>query len=160
MSTRLEVATEVGAPLERVWDELVDWYGQARWIPLTTLRVLSARDAGLGVRVTALSGFWLGRLPAGLLDRFVVTGWSPPADGVAELEVLHLGPCFTGEGVFRLTADGGRTRVRAVELFTVPGGPLPNRLVGLALPLMRLGLGWSLRRLAAVAEVPRAERRA
>lgn len=157
MSTRLEVTADVDAGLDRVWDELVDWHGQARWIPLTTLRVLSPHPAGLGVRIAALSGFWLGRLPLGLLDNFVVTGWSSPADGAAELEVLHLGPYFTGEGVFRLSGDAARTRVRAVELFTVPGGPLPNRLARLVLPLMRLGFGYSLRRLAAVAEAPRPE---
>ncbi len=155
MSTRLEVHGEVVAPLDRVWQELVDWQGQARWIPLTTLRVQSPHDAGLGVRIAALSGFWLGRLPVGLLDNFVVTGWSPPTDGVAELEVLHLGPYFTGEGVFRLQGGADRTQVHAVELFTVPGGPVPNRLARLVLPLMRLGFGQSLRQLAAIAEAPR-----
>ncbi|GAA1836746.1 SRPBCC family protein [Microlunatus capsulatus] len=157
MSTRLEVATTVDASLDRVWDELVDWHGQARWIPLTTLRVRSPHDTGLGVRIAALSGFWLGRLPLGLLDNFVVTGWTPPADGHAELEVLHLGPYFTGEGVFHLHGDATRTEVSAVELFTVPGGPLPNRLARLVLPLMRVGFRQSLRQLAAVAEAPRAE---
>ena len=157
MSTRLEVGTVVDAGLERLWAELVDWHGQARWIPLTTLRVLSPHDAGLGVRIAALSGFWLGRLPVGLLDNFVVTGWSPPRDGEAELEVLHLGPYFTGEGVFRLRGDAVRTEVRAVEVFTVPGGRLTNRLARLALPVMRLGFGQSLRQLAAVAETARPE---
>lgn len=155
MSTRLEVATTVDADLARVWDELVDWHGQARWIPLTTLRVRTPHDAGLGVRIAALSGFWLGRIPLGLLDHFVVTGWSPPADGEAELEVLHLGPYFTGEGVFRLRGDGARTEVRAVELFTLPGGPLTDRLARLVLPLLRFGFTLSLRRLAAVAGAPR-----
>ena len=155
MSTRLEVSASVDAGLDRVWDELVDWHGQARWIPLTTLRVLSPHTAGLGVRIAALSGFWLGRLPVGLLDRCVVTGWTPPEDGEAELAVLHLGPYFTGEGVFHLSGDAARTQVRAVELFTVPGGPLPNRLARLAVPLMRLGFAQSLRQLAAVAESPR-----
>jgi hypothetical protein len=155
VSTRLQVAADVEAPVERVWEERVDWHGQARWIPLTTLRVLGPRTAGPGVRIAALSGFWLGRLPVGLLDRFVVTGWSPPRDGEAELEVLHLGPYFTGEGVFHLSGDATRTRVRAVEVFTVPGGPLPNRLARLLLPLMRLGFAHSLRQLAAVAEAPR-----
>ena len=152
MSTRLEAGTTVAADLERVWDVLVDWHGQARWIPLTTLRVLSPHPAGLGVRIAALSGFWLGRLPLGLLDRFVVTGWTPPTAGRAELEVLHLGPYFTGEGVFRLSTAGGRTVVSCVELVTVPGGPLTNRLVALALPLMRLGFRQSLAQLAAVCE--------
>lgn len=152
MSTRLTAGTEVDAPLDRVWAVLVDWPGQARWIPLTTVSVRSDRDAGLGVRVAALSGFWLGRWPVGLLDRFVVTGWSPPDGGRAELEVLHLGPWFTGEGVFRLTAHGERTRVDCTELVTVPGSPLSDRLVRLALPLMRWGFSHSLRRLAAVVE--------
>ena len=152
MSTRLEAGTEIGAGIDRVWEVLVDWLGQARWIPLTTLRVLSEHDEGLGVRIAALSGFWLGRVPVGLLDNFVVTGWSPPRDGEAELEILHLGPYFTGEGVFHLSGDAGRTRVACTELVTVPGGPLPNALVGLTLPLMRVGFQQSLRQLAAVAE--------
>jgi hypothetical protein len=152
VSTRLEAGTEIGAGIDRVCEVLVDWLGQARWIPLTTLRVLSEHDEGLGVRIAALSGFWLGRVPVGLLDNFVVTAWSPPRDGEAELEILHLGPYFTGEGVFHLSGDAGRTRVACTELVTVPGGPLPNALVGLTLPLMRVGFQQSLRQLAAVAE--------
>lgn len=152
MSARLEAGTTIDADLDRVWEVLVDWRGQARWIPLTTLQVRSAQETGLGVRIAALSGFWLGRLPVGLLDNFVVTGWSAPSGGEAELEILHLGPYFTGEGVFHLSEQGGRTRVSCVELVTVPGGPPANRLVRLTLPLMRLGFGQSLRQLAAVCE--------
>jgi len=152
VTTRLVAAAELDAALDRVWDVLVDWPGQSRWIPLTTVSVRSDHDAGLGVRVVALSGFRLGRWPVGLLDRFVVTGWSPPAEGHAELEVLHLGPWFTGEGVFHLEDVGGRTRVSCTELIRVPGGALANRLVGLALPLLRWGFQQSLSRLAAVSE--------
>jgi len=152
VSTRLDVGTVVTADLARVWEVLIDWRGQARWIPLTTLQVRTPHAEGLGVRIAALSGCWLGRVPLGLLDNFVVTGWTPPRDGHAELEILHLGPYFTGEGVFGLSAENGRTRVECTELFTVPGGPLPNRLVGLAVPVLRLGFGHSLARLAAVCE--------
>lgn len=157
MSTRLVAGTEVDAGLERVWAVLVDWPGQSRWIPLTTVTVQSAHDAGLGVRVVALSGFGLGRRAVGLLDRFVVTGWSPPEGGSAELEVLHLGPWFTGEGVFHLSDAGGRTRVSCTELITVPGGPLADPLVRLALPLLRWGFQQSLRRLAGLVESGRVE---
>jgi hypothetical protein len=150
VSTRLDAGTEIEAGADRVWEVLVDWRGQGRWIPLTTLRVLSGHDQGLGVRVAALSGFWLGRLPVGLLDNFVVTGWSPPRDGEAELEILHLGPYFTGEGVFHLTERGGRTEVSCAELITVPGGRLAGALLGLTLPLLRWGFGQSLAQLAAV----------
>ena len=115
MSVRLEVSTEIAAPIDLVWTVLADWEGQSRWIPLTTVRVLTPHREGLGVRAAALSGFWLGSLPIGLLDRFIVTGWSPPNGHHAELEILHLGPYFTGEGVFtppraRGWHDGGMHR--------------------------------------------------
>jgi hypothetical protein len=108
------------------------------------------------VRAAALSGFWLGRLPVGLLDRFVVTGWTPPssADGIdrAELEVLHLGPYFTGVGVFALHGTGAGTTVSCVELFDLPGGRLLDPPGRLLLPVLRSGFRLSLRRFAAVCE--------
>ena len=156
MSLRLEVETLIEAPVTRVWDELVDWTGQSRWIPFTTVRVMTAHDIGLGVRASALSGFWLGRLPVGLLDRFVVTGWTPPGgdDGIvrAELEVLHLGPYFTGVGVFALQETGTGTKVSCVELFELPGGRLLDYPGRLLLPVLRSGFRLSLRRFAAVCE--------
>lgn len=151
MSVRLQVSARMGAGPQAVWDVLVDWAGQSRWIPFTQVRVRTEHAAGLGVRAEALSGFWLGRLPVGLLDRFVVTGWRPPADGRAELEVLHLGPYFTGEGVFALTAAGEDTVVTCTEMITVPGGRLVESLVRLGLPLMRAGFATSLRTLARLA---------
>ena len=143
----------MAAPLARVWDELVDWPGQSRWIPFTTVKIETDHDAGLGVRATALSGFWLGRIPVGLLDRFVVTGWTPPgADARAELEVLHLGPYFTGEGVFALQGHAGGTTVTCVELFNLPLAPVTERVGQLLLPVLRGGFAVSLRRFAAVCE--------
>ena len=156
MSVRLEVATEVRAPITRVWDELVDWPGQSRWIPFTTVRITTPHEAGLGVRASALSGFWLGRLPVGLLDRFVVTGWTPTAAGAdgrpgrargaASRAVLH-----RGRGV-RPGRARDRDPVSCVELFDLPGGrllDLPGRLL---LPVLRGGFRLSLRRFAAVCE--------
>lgn len=154
MSVRLQVATRVAAAPEAVWAVLVDWAGQSRWIPFTTVAVTTARDTGLGVRAEALSGFWLGRWPIGLLDRFIVTGWSPPADGRAELEVLHRGPYFTGEGVFALEGVSDGTTITCTEMITVPGGKLTEPLVRLLLPLMRRGFLGSLRSLAALVESP------
>ena len=144
MSVRLEIATEIAASPDRVWHVLADWEGQSRWIPFTTVRVLTDHRTGLGVRVAALSGVWLGRWPLGLLDRFIVTGWSPPEGDRAELEILHLGPYFTGEGVFRLDGHAGGTTVTCTEIFTVPGGPVGELLARLALPLLRAGFSHTL----------------
>jgi hypothetical protein len=152
VSVRLEVSTEIDASVAAVWEILIDWTGQSRWIPLTTVQITTNRNAGLGVRAEALSGIRLGRLPLGLLDRFIVTGWSPPAREAAELEILHLGPYFTGEGVFRLIGHDDKTIVSCIEVFSLPGGRPVEWLARLALPLLRAGFARSLRALAAIAE--------
>ena len=144
----LQVAVQASAEPARVWQVLIDWAGQSRWIPFTTVDVVSDHDQGLGVRAVALSGFRLGRIPVGLLDNFVVTGWRP----AQELEVLHLGPYFTGEGAFRLEPHHGGTRVTATEVFSLPGGKPIEAIVRLGLPLMRAGFRRSLRHLATIAE--------
>lgn len=152
MSIDLRVAHAMTAAPTEVWRVLVDWAGQARWIPFTTVRVKSDHDTGLGVRCEALSGFWLGRVPVGLLDRFTVTAWREPSDtenGI--LEVLHTGPYFRGPGAFELRPiRGGGTEVLCTEIFDVVGGALPTRLAALLLPAMRLGFLSSLRALARV----------
>ena len=156
MSVRLEVSRVLHADRERVWEELVDWPRQDAWIPFTTVRARSERTRGLGVRVAALSGFRVGGVPIGLLDRFVVTGWTSPADagpdGPAELAVLHLGPYFTGEGSFKVWPDPDGSRLVCTEVFTLPGGA--ERLLRPALPLMRRGFAASLETLARVVEPP------
>jgi len=157
MSLRLQVSVPTTAPPATVWSALTDWAGQRRWIPLTTVRVTAGPERGVGGRVEALSGFWLGPLPLGLLDRFVVTGWTPPGSGPGgepgELEVLHLGPYFTGEGAFRVSPTSGTgTLITATERFDLPGGRASEALVRLGLPVMRRGFRSSLRQLAAVSE--------
>ena len=152
MSVDLRVRHQIPAPADEVWRVLVDWAGQRRWIPFTTVRVLTDRDTGLGVRCEALSGFWLGRWSIGLLDRFVVTGWRPPS-GVANgvLEVLHTGPFFTGPGVFELRPLGEKlTEIRCAEIFDVVGGALPTKVARLGLPVMRMMFSATLRKLGQV----------
>jgi hypothetical protein len=152
VSIRLEVSAVVEASVDAAWEVLTDWAGQSRWIPLTTVKVTNDRSVGLGARVEALSGVRIGRIPVGLLDRFIVTGWSPPTDGTAELEILHLGPYFTGEGDFRLTGHDGKSTVSCTEVFSLPGGRAVEWLGRLALPVMRAGFARSLRAFGAIAE--------
>ena len=151
--TAVQASVLVRAAPAAVWDVLVDWPGQSRWIPFTTVDVVGDRDRGIGVRAVALSGRRLGRIPVGLLDRFVVTGWTAPTGrGAAELEVLHLGPYFTGVGVFRLEPASGGTAVRCTEVFEVPGGRLVEVPVRAVLRVLERGLQRSLRSLAAIVE--------
>jgi Polyketide cyclase / dehydrase and lipid transport len=152
VSVQLEVSAEIDAPVAAVWEVLIDWTGQSRWIPLTTVRVLTAHDVGLGVRAEALSGVWVGRIPFGLLDRFIVTGWSPPAHNAAELEISHLGPYFTGKGVFRLTGHDGKTSVRCVEVFSLPGARVTELVARVTLPALRAGFARSLHALGEIVE--------
>jgi hypothetical protein len=152
VSIRLEVSAEADAAVQAVWDVLIDWTGQSRWIPLTTVRVITDHAVGVGVRAEALSGVRLGRIPLGLLDRFIVTGWSPPIANTAELEIFHLGPYFTGDGVFRLVGHDEKTTVSCTEVVSVPGGRLVEWPARLAMPALRAGLARSLRALGGLAE--------
>ncbi len=153
MSLRLQVHVDTEATPDTVWAEMTDWAGQARWIPLTTVKAVGPQQTGVGVRVVALSGLWLGHIPVGLLDNFVVTGWTPPGhDTFGELEVLHLGPFFTGEGAFRVETSGGLTRITATEVFSLPGGRLVESVIRPALPLMARGFQASLTLLRKVCE--------
>lgn len=148
MSLELRVNHTIPTPPEAVWEVLVDWVGQRRWIPLTSVRIIGDQTSGIGVRCEALSGWWLGRLPIGLLDRFIVTVWQPPkGTEPGQLEVLHLGPYFTGPGVFELRPTAQGTEVRCTEIVDVVGGPVLTNLAGLLVPVMRAGFGGSLRTL-------------
>jgi hypothetical protein len=157
VSLRLEAHGQAAASPEVVWSELIDWEGQSRWIPLTHVRAVSRARTGLGVRIEALSGFRLGRLKVGLLDRFVITGWTPPCPppdpSAGELEILHLGPFFTGPGVFRLEeSSAGGTDISCTEVFDLPGGRMTEGPARLALPIMRIAFRYSLRKLASLSE--------
>lgn len=153
MSLDLRVSQVIPGPPTAVWEVLVDWVGQRRWIPFTTVRVVGDQTSGLGVRCVALSGWWLGRIPVGLLDRFVVTAWRPPAGTeLGLLEVLHLGPYFTGPGAFELVPTTQGTEVRCTEIVDIAGGRLVTKLAGLLTPLMRIGFVSSLRALGRLAE--------
>lgn len=154
MSVELRVSHAIPAPPTAVWEVLVDWVGQRRWIPVTTVRVVSDQTSGLGVRCVALSGWWLGQLPVGLLDRFIVTAWRPPAGTEPGLlEVLHLGPYFTGPGAFELVPADQGTEVRCTEIVEVVSGRLTTRLAGLLAPAMRVGFRSSLRTLGGLAQL-------
>lgn len=136
-------ATVPAAPGD-VWPLLVDWVGQEQWIPLTTMRVLVDRAAGLGTRIRGEHGIPVGDRRLGIADEMVVTGWDPPY----ELEMTHLGPSFTGVGVFTIEARGRRSWMCLRERVHLPGGPLVERAALVLRPVLQRQLTASLHRFA------------
>jgi carbon monoxide dehydrogenase subunit G len=144
---RLELEQDTTAPRDVVWDVLVDWEQQPRWmLDAKEVHVTSDHREGLGVEL---------RCPTKLLgltvqDTMVVTGW----EELRLLEVTHTGRIITGTGAFELTSrtDGG-TRITWWEEVDPPlgaVGELGARVV--ALPIIRRIFRRSLRNLARRAE--------
>lgn len=144
----------VGSEPAGVWSELVDWTAQHRWIPLTRMRVLTDKVVGPGVRIRSQHGLRIGSGFLGLTDDLAITGWDPPY----ELEVSHLGPTFTGVGVFTLQPRGLRSLLMIRERINLPAGTGGIALV--ARPALQGLLTRSLHRFAQLASerVPEADK--
>ena len=137
MSTtvHLVVPVEVDAPAQRVWDAIVDWEAQGRWILGTRVRATRGPGRAVGDRVTAVTG--VGRF--GVADEFEITGWDPPR----VCTVRHLGRVVKGTGTFEVVSESpARSRFLWSEDLELPLG-----VVGRA--------GWPLVRPAFVAGVRR-----
>jgi carbon monoxide dehydrogenase subunit G len=144
---RLELEQDTTAPREVVWDVLVDWEEQPRWmLDAKEVHVTSPHREGLGVEL---------RCPTNLLgftvqDTMRVTGW----EDRRLLEVTHTGRIITGTGAFVLTSlDDGGTRITWWEEVDPPLGVVGE--VGarvFALPIIRRIFRRSLRNLARRAE--------
>lgn len=148
MATKLTVTAGVlvRADQQRVWDLVVDWPRQRRWM----LATRTEGGHGLGARVTG----WTGVGPLRFADPMEVTQWQPPC----RCTVTHLGNIVRGSGVFEvldLRAERGGCELRWTEVIELPG-PLPPRLGTLVAavlvgPVTRIAMGWSLRRFARLA---------
>lgn len=146
---RLSVDVWSPASPEQLWDVLVDWTGQHRWIPFTSVEVVQGTGRDVGDRVLAVSRPGPGRRRHGLVDRMRLTRVIPGH----LLEVEHLGPQFRGRGEFKLVVAEGPsctgTTIRCTEDVT---GPLPVvKAAALAGPVMKPLLARSLRTLSEVA---------
>ena len=147
MSVTLRGSVMVPAPIEDAWAAMIDWVGQERWIPMTTMTVRGDQHQGIGTRIHAFHGLRLGPLPLGLIDNFVVTGWSAPHS----VEVTHLGPYFTGVGLFDLAYRGEqKTWFNVVEVFDLPVAPVLETGARLLSPVLTAGLQRSLASFAAL----------
>lgn len=142
----LEVATSIEAPIDHVWDVLVDWEGQADWMmDARDVRVVSEQREGTGVTIhvpTLVAG-----VP--ILDIMRITAWDPPHT----LEATHLGRVIKGVGVFELRATSdGVTEVVWIEEIVAPLGRLGDLGARALLPVLRTVFSRSLRRFKEVVE--------
>lgn len=122
-----------------VFDELVDWKGHARWVPLTRVRIL-AGDGGLGTEFVATSGIG----PLALPDRMRVDALDPVAMTVL---ITKIGPVLTGVVRLSVTATSPTSsRLEWVEDIRVPG--LPRFLAPPVAAAARQGFQTSITRMA------------
>lgn len=137
----LSVPVEVDAPAQRVWDAVVDWEAQGRWILGTRVRATRGAGREVGDRVTAVTA--IGRF--GFADEFEITGWDPPRECV----VRHLGRVVRGTGTFAVEAQtAARSRFVWSEDLVLPLGGLGRAGWPLVRPAMAAGVRRSLRRFA------------
>lgn len=155
---RIEATTHIEAEPQHVWDILVDWEGQSRWMrDAHSVTVLSPHREGVDVtlrcRTDIVGGLRGARRPGGSLllvtDDMVITEWEEPRI----IGIRHLGRLIRGVGAFELapTADG--THFTWWEEIDAPLGPLGEAVTTVAVvPMVRRVFRASLAGLKRVCE--------
>jgi hypothetical protein len=134
----------VQAPAAKVFAAFMDWEGQSRWIPLTTVRVVEG-DGGQGSLVEAITAIG----PAMLRDELRVVRVDPPY----EVRVVHCGKVLRGPGSMRCTPMAGdRTQVVMHEWFHLPGGTAGRLAWPVLWPGSKLGFTGALKRFGRLVE--------
>ncbi len=105
--TRFTAQMPVNAPTGVVWQRITDWTAHERWIPLTTVRILTSDATGVGARFAARTGIG----PLAVDDVMQVTVWAPPADELpGRCEVVKQGKVVLGGAQFEVRAGSAPSR--------------------------------------------------
>jgi uncharacterized protein YndB with AHSA1/START domain len=120
VGSSIEVAVEIDAPPQRVWDHVADVRRHVTWMTDAVAVRLLDEHPGVGQRFECDTRIG----PLRLVDRMTVTAWSPPE----RMGVRHSG-LVTGSGAFTLVPidHDRRTRFTWREELRFPwwlGGPL------------------------------------
>lgn len=141
----LELRQDIDAPVEVIWDAVVDWPAQGEWMLGTSVRVTQGDGRSVGSELAAYSGI----RPVGFLDTMVIREWDPPRRCV----VAHTGRVVRGDGVFEVVAVGPQASVFVWrEELDLPLGVLGRLAWPVAKYPFALGVRYSLRKLARVCE--------
>jgi hypothetical protein len=144
---RIEACVDIHAPVERVWDVLVDWEGQPRWmVDARRVTVLSPHREGLNVLVRCLTGL---KPPLVVADDMITTEWYEHST----IGVRHLGKLIRGYGAFDLEPVPTGTRFVWWEEVDPPLGLIGEAVTSmLIVPLVNRLFQASLARLKALCE--------
>ncbi|MGA0866250.1 MAG: SRPBCC family protein [Candidatus Nanopelagicaceae bacterium] len=94
------LSVTISAPVDQVWEQMVDWEGQSEWMLSTRVYDEPHSPEGVGHRLRAFTGplaRW-NRI-IGVMDEMVVSEWDPPHF----CRVEHIGRIIRGYGTFTLT---------------------------------------------------------
>lgn len=160
---RIEVTTHIEADPERVWEVLVDWEGQSRWMrDAHSVTVLSPHREGVDVvlscRTDIIGGLRGARRPGGSLllvdDEMVITEWDRPR----VIGIRHLGRVIRGVGAFELSPTPHGTHFTWWEEIDAPLGPVGEAVATVAVvPVVRRVFRSSLAGLKRVCEASDAQ---
>lgn len=115
---RIEATVHVEAPPQRVWDVLVDWENQPRWmVDARRVVVTSHHRAGVDTTISCATDIALGVV---VDDPMLVTEWDEPR----VLGVRHLGRLIRGAGAFELAETPYGTALSWWEEAEMPLGPV------------------------------------
>jgi hypothetical protein len=138
---RIVVARQIPAPARVTWNLVTDWPSHGRWVPLTTVRVLTSAD-GVGTRFVGRTG--LG--PFGFDDPMQVSEFVPPTgdlpgDGPGRCTVVKQGRVVTGSAWFEVRPlAGGICLLTWGEDVEIRPRAVTSRLQPLVAFAARLGL--------------------
>ena len=126
-----------------VWDELIDWEGHGKWIPMTRMDVQPGDPTAVGTSFTAYTG--IGRVA--LEDRMQVVEctWDEDTE-TGRCEIEKLGPVLTGRAGFTVSPTPGGASVDWFEDVVIPY--LPQFLTPAAGWIGTAGFRHGMRRLS------------
>jgi Polyketide cyclase / dehydrase and lipid transport len=159
--TTFTASVDVAVGADVLWARITDWPAHSRWIPLTTVWVLTERPDGVGARFVGRTG--LG--PLGFDDPMEVVEWRPPAgaapgDAPGFCRVRKLGAVVLGGAHFEVTPTGLPGAPASRLSWTEEVEIAPTRFTGRAGPVIaaagRIGFTRVLRTMARELEAEQA----
>jgi hypothetical protein len=143
----LTVPMDVNAPAEVVWCRVTDWVGQGDWMLGTRVAVTRGDGRSVGSRLRAVTGAG----PVGFTDTMEIVEYVE--GGPWRAVVRHTGTVVRGDGVFEVVELApARSRFLWSELLDLPLGWVGRAGWPLVRPAFRVGLAYSLQRLARLCE--------